>query len=134
MAEKLILSSDSVAFSDRVAELSGIAVTLCEQCATCSGSCPMVDDMDITPAEMVRMATVGDERVLDTKTMWICAACFTCTARCPRNLDVAKIAEALRQIKLRKSIDFLSIKEMTKEELEELPQIALVSAFRKFVS
>lgn len=131
MTRRLALSSESAAFSERVSELSGVTVTLCEQCATCSGSCPMIAEMDLSPAEMMRRATLGDASVLESRTMWICASCYACAARCPRSLDVSRVAEALRHLLLRKSVEFLSIKDIPKEELERLPQIALVGAFIK---
>jgi heterodisulfide reductase subunit C len=88
--------------------------------------------MDITPSELMRQVLLGQESVLETKTMWICASCYTCTVRCPRKLDVSKVAEALRQIKLRGAIDRMVIREISDEEAKRLPTIALVSSMRKF--
>ncbi len=98
MSNKLIISDKNVEFTEKVNEISGEVVTLCEQCGTCSGSCPLVAEMDITPSNMMRLVELGDEEVLDTKTFWVCASCFTCTTRCPRGIDIAKVWEALRQI------------------------------------
>ena len=75
---------------------------------------------------------MGQMEVMDTKAMWICASCFACTVRCPRGLDLAKVAEALRQVKLREAIDHIDIKKIPEDEIRRLPQIALVSSFRKF--
>lgn len=130
--KKLKLTDENVEFLQKVAELSGEVVTLCEQCGTCSGSCPMVAEMDITPSQMVRMVQLGESEVMDSKAMWLCASCFTCTVRCPRGLDLSKIAEALRQIRLRKAIDYIDIRGLSKDEMRRLPQIALISAMRKF--
>ena len=132
MADKLVISSENEAFLARITELSGETVTLCDQCGTCSGSCPMIDEMDVTPSQMVRMVQLGQSKVLDSKTMWLCASCFACTVRCPRGLDLSKVAEALRQVTLRKAIDRIDIRAIPAEELAELPQIALVAALRKF--
>lgn len=130
--KKVFLEPKNGEFLKKVEELSGETVTLCEQCGTCSGSCPVVLEMDITPSQMMRMVQLGDEGVLENKTFWICASCYTCSVRCPRGLDLAKVAEALRQIKLRSAFDFLDISKITEEEAKKLPQIALVAAFRKF--
>ena len=92
----------------------------------------MVGEMDITPSQLMKLSQLGMKDVLDSKTIWVCASCYTCTVRCPRGLDVSKVAEALRQIILRKAIDHIDIKAIPKEELEKLPQIAMVSACRKF--
>jgi heterodisulfide reductase subunit C len=132
MVRKTIITSENVEFLDKIEELSGETVTLCEQCGTCSGSCPMVAEMDITPSQMMRMVQLGQKGVLESRAMWVCASCFTCTVRCPRGLDPSKVAEALRQIKLRKVIDEVDLGTIPEDELRRLPQIALVSSLRKF--
>jgi heterodisulfide reductase subunit C len=132
MTRKLVISSENEEFLARICELSGQVITLCDQCGTCSGSCPMVGDMDVTPSQMIRMVQLGQSEVLNTKAMWLCASCFTCTVRCPRGLDLSRVAEALRQVILRQGIDHIRIGEIPRDELVELPQIALVAGMRKF--
>jgi len=117
-----------------VEELSGQNTAMCDQCGTCSGGCPFVEEMDITPAQLMRKVMLGQEDVLECDTLWICATCNTCTVRCPRMLDVSKVAEALRQIKLRDEINNLDLDNLPKEVLKELPQIALIAALRKLSS
>ena len=131
MAQTVVITSKNEAFLKRIVALSAEAITACDQCGTCSGSCPMIHEMDVTPSQLMRMVQLGQSETLDTKTMWVCASCFACTVRCPRGLDVSKVAEALRQVTLRRSIDHLDIRNIPDSELAELPQIALVSAFRK---
>lgn len=132
MIRKTQISAANIEFLEKIEELSGQILTLCEQCGTCSGSCPMVAEMDITPSQMMHMVLLGEQHVLESKAMWVCASCFTCTVRCPRGLDTSKVAEALRQLKLRKVLDELDLSDIPKDELDRLPQIALVSSFRKF--
>jgi heterodisulfide reductase subunit C len=132
MTKKIVITSENEDFLAEVKDLSGQAVTLCDQCGTCSGSCPMIGAMDITPSEMMRMVQLGQGEVLDSRAMWLCASCFTCTVRCPRGLDLSKVAEALRQITLRKAVDHVDIYAIPKDELAALPQIALVAGMRKF--
>ena len=131
MVETVVITAKNEAFLKRIVALSAEAITVCDQCGTCSGSCPMISEMDVTPSQLMRMVQLGQSEVLDTKTMWVCASCFACTVRCPRGLDVSKVAEALRQVTLRRSVDHLDIRNIPNDELAELPQIALVSAFRK---
>ena len=131
MAEKIVITDKNEAFLKKVVVLSGEAITVCDQCGTCSGSCPMVSEMDVTPSQLMRMVQLGQSETLDTKTMWVCASCFACTVRCPRGLDVSKVAEALRQLTLRRAVDHIDIRKIPEDELAVLPQIALVSAFRK---
>lgn len=131
MPVNTVITAKNEAFLERIAELSGEKVTRCEQCGICTAACPLIGGMDITPAQMMRLSQLGQEEVLSTKTIWVCASCFTCTVRCPRGIDPSKVAEALRQVKLRKAIDYIDIMDIPQEEMRQLPQIALVSAFRK---
>ncbi|MCK4642036.1 4Fe-4S dicluster domain-containing protein [bacterium] len=133
MSKKIIeITDEGNAFLEKVNELSGQVVTLCDQCGTCSGSCPMAEEMDITPSQINRMVQLGQVEVLDLDAIWLCASCFTCTVRCPRGLDPSKICESLRQMTLRKAIDYMDIRDLSEKEMRRLPQIAIVSAFRKF--
>lgn len=134
MAKKIILSEKTLAFQRKVEELSEQNTVRCDQCGTCSGGCPFIEDMDITPAQMMRKVMLGQKDVLDSITMWICATCNTCTVRCPRKLDVAKVAEALRQITLREELSNLDLKKLPPELVKELPQIAIIAALRKLSS
>lgn len=129
--KKLEISDKNEAFLAKIVELSGEAITRCDQCGTCSGSCPMVSEMDITPSQMMRMVQLGESEVMESKAMWLCASCFACTVRCPRGLDLSRVAEALRQIKLRKAVDYIDIKGFSEDEMKRLPQIALISGMRK---
>jgi len=136
MSEKLALKKIAFGkkeseFTAKVQELSGEEVNLCEQCGTCSSSCPFVWEMDIPPSMMMRLAQMGREEVLEYKTYWVCSSCFTCSVRCPRGLDPSKVAEALRQMKLRKALDYMDITKIKEEDAKILPPIALVAAFRK---
>ena len=92
----------------------------------------MVAEMDITPSQMMRMVQLGQQEVMESKVMWVCASCFACTVRCPRGLDLSRVAEALRQVTLRQAIDYIDIENIPDDEIERLPQIALVSGGRKF--
>jgi heterodisulfide reductase subunit C len=114
-----------------VEELSGENLFGCYQCGTCSAGCPYVDEMDLTPDEVIRYIILDRKEVLNSKTIWLCSACFTCAERCPRNINITKIMEACRQIILRKKIDKTQILNISKKERESIPQIAFISLFRK---
>ncbi len=131
MIKRIVLSSHNNEFSEEVIKISGVPVTACDQCGVCSGSCPFTLEMDITPSNMMRMVQLGIQEVMETNSMWICASCFNCMTRCPRGLDLSKVAEALRQISLRKAIDKIKINEIDEEEVKKLPPIAVVGSFRK---
>ena len=127
----LRLDPGDIVFKDRVNELSGENVDLCFQCGGCSSGCPMTQDMDYLPSKIIRMAQIGLEEALESRTIWTCSTCFNCEVRCPRGIDVANVMEALRQMVLRKKHNEVSLDDLSAEELRELPQIAIVSNQRK---
>jgi heterodisulfide reductase subunit C len=114
-----------------VGDLCGENLFGCYQCGTCSAGCPYVEEMDLTPDEVIRYIILDRKEVLNSKTIWLCSACFTCAERCPRDINITKIMESLRQIILRKKIDKTKVENITKKEKETIPQIAFVSLFRK---
>lgn len=116
-----------------VEELCGENLFGCYQCGTCSAGCPFVEDMDLAPDEVIRYVILDKKEVLNSKTIWLCAACYTCAERCPRDINITKIMEALRQIILRKNIDKTDLRKIPKDERESIPQLAFVSLFRKNV-
>jgi heterodisulfide reductase subunit C2 len=132
MIKKNLITKENIDFLQKVEELSGQKITRCDQCGVCSGSCPLIFEMDISPSQMMRMVQLGQKEVMDSKAMWVCASCYTCTVRCPRGLDLSKVAESLRQLRLRQGLDYLNIKNIPEDEVKILPAIALVSAMRKF--
>jgi len=88
--------------------------------------------MDFLPNQIIRLAQLGlEEDIAKSKTVWICASCLTCSVRCPRGVDVGSVMEALRLITLRRNIDYIEASDIPVDTLSELPQIALVSGFRK---
>jgi len=91
--------------------------------------------MDLLPNQIMRLVQLGLEGdIANSKTIWLCASCLTCTVRCPKGVDISRIMEALRLITLRKNIDFVEPSRIPLETIAELPQIALVSGFRKLTS
>jgi heterodisulfide reductase subunit C len=128
------LSEERNSFLEKIQEISGESIPSCIQCGICSSSCPMVGEMDITPSQIMSLTLFGDRSVLESKSIWICASCFNCKVRCPRELDLSKVAEALRQTVLRQAQDRININEIPGDEMMELPQIALVAAFRRLTN
>jgi heterodisulfide reductase subunit C len=116
-----------------VMDLCGENLFGCYQCGTCSAGCPFIEDMDLAPDEVIRYIILDKREVLNSKTIWLCASCFTCAERCPRNINITKVMEALRQIILRRKIDYTDVLRIPKKERESIPQLAFVSLFRKNV-
>jgi len=126
------MAEENVKFREKVKGLSGENVDLCFQCGACSSSCPLTFEMDLLPSTVIRFVQMGLEEVLECKTIWVCSTCLSCAVRCPRNIDVARVMEALRQLYLRKMGDYVNVSTIPAETLREAPQIALVSSLRKF--
>ena len=116
----------------KVEELSGQKIYACYQCGKCTAGCPMTDDMDILPNQVIRYLQLGMEEVLGAKTIWICASCFTCGVRCPHGIDISKVMEALRQMTLRKNEDNVRVEKIDPELLKNGPQQLLVCSMRKY--
>jgi len=114
-----------------VEELCGENLFGCYQCGTCSAGCPFIEDMDLAPDDVIRYVVLDRVEVLNSKTIWLCASCYTCAERCPRDINITKIMEALRQIILRKNIDQTSLVKIPENERKIIPQMAFVSLFRK---
>lgn len=122
-------------FVEKIEELSEQNLLGCYQCGKCSAGCPSAPFMDLLPNQVIGLAQLGrKEEVLNCKTIWLCASCFTCSVRCPKGIDLAKVMEAARQIVLRQNIDRIEPLKIPKKEIVELPQIALVSNFRKLTA
>ncbi len=92
-------------FLTEVMEVSGQNLQACYQCQKCSAGCPVAYAMDILPNQILRHIQYGHrEKVLGSKTIWICASCYTCSVRCPNDIDIARIMDSLREIALRSGI------------------------------
>jgi heterodisulfide reductase subunit C len=114
----------------KIEYISGQNVLACYQCGKCSAGCPIASLMDLLPNQIIRLVQLGQiSEVCNSKTIWLCASCYSCTARCPKGVDLARVMEALRLILLRKSDNHIDLSELDIDE--NLPQIALVSNFRK---
>ncbi|MCF7810546.1 4Fe-4S dicluster domain-containing protein [bacterium] len=116
----------------KIKEISGEPLTKCMQCGTCSGLCPMEESGDISPRGLIHLVNLGQkDLVIKAEFSWLCASCYRCELRCPRGLDIPKIVEAIRLLKLRLNEDYVKPFEIEEERIYELPQIAMVSSFRK---
>ena len=125
MREKISIKKVQSEFVKKIEELSGQNLLSCYQCGKCSAGCPIVESMDILPNQIIRLVQLGQKAdALNAKTIWLCATCFTCSARCPRGVDLPGVMEALRQVVLRNNENFVEPSEISREDLEELPQIA----------
>jgi heterodisulfide reductase subunit C len=115
----------------KVEELSGQNLFACYQCGECSSGCPMSEEMDLLPNQVIRYLQLGFSEVLGSKTPWVCSSCLTCSVRCPKEVDIAGIMEALRTIRLREEKNHVDLKTLRVED--DTPPLAFISALRKYV-
>ncbi len=77
----------------------------CIQCGTCTASCPAAHMMDIPPRRMWRMVQLGlVEKVLRSKSIWLCSACYSCHVRCPRGIPLTETMNRLKQLALQRGL------------------------------
>lgn len=115
----------------RIEELSEQPIMTCMQCGTCSGSCPNVGEMDLSPRAVIHLAHLGLlDRLLDSRTIWTCSACLQCSARCPRGIDLARVMEAFRTLKLRRRQGRLTPADIH-PACADAPPVLMIAAMRK---
>ena len=119
---------------DEIIRRSGVNVRKCMKCGKCSGTCPAYDEMEYHPHQFVYMVETGDiEPLLNSKSIYRCLSCFACIDRCPRGVEPAKIVEAVRLEVIRKQgNNHLTADDVPSMLDEDMPQQAIVSAFRKY--
>jgi len=82
-----------------VQDRCGENVNLCYQCRKCAAGCPNRQYMDFTPTELMRYVQLGMvDEVMKKNTVWFCLSCQTCTARCPQDIDIAKVVDTVKVI------------------------------------
>jgi len=114
---------DQRSFLDEVQERSGENLRLCYQCLKCTAGCPTAPYMDFNPNAIVRMIQLGlEQRVLESSAIWLCVSCETCGTRCPNEIDIGVLMDALREMALEKGY-----------QAKEKAIVALHSAFMESI-
>ena len=125
---------DNKKICDEVIRRSGVNPRKCMKCGKCSGTCPAYDEMEYHPHQFVYMVESGDiEPLLKSKSIYRCLTCFACVDRCPRGVEPAKLIEAVRLEAVRaQGNNHLKPDQLPDLLDEDMPQQAIVSAFRKY--
>ena len=78
--------------------MSGVNPLKCMRCGKCSGTCPSYDEMEYHPHQFVYMVEKGGNRKADGSPRRSINAfpAFACVERCPRDVEPAKLVEAIR--------------------------------------
>jgi heterodisulfide reductase subunit C2 len=84
-----------------------VEISTCYQCGKCTAGCPLNEEMDIMPNQILRMLQLEykgyEEELLRCYTIWLCLACDTCYSRCPQEVKLSKVMDYLRQESLRQN-------------------------------
>ena len=120
--------------TEDILRISGVNPRKCMKCGKCSGTCPAYDEMEYHPHQFVYMVERGQiDKLMQSKSIYKCLTCFACLERCPRNVEPAKLIEAVRLAVIRQQ----GMNHMTENDIpalldDKLPQQAIVSAMRKY--
>lgn len=119
---------------EKIEEMSGVSVLKCMRCGKCSATCPNYDEMEFHPHQFVYFVEKGEiDKLANSKSIYTCLSCMACVERCPRQVEPAKIIEAVKLLQIRKQGNNHLKPEQVSESLDpELPAQALTSAFRKY--
>lgn len=86
-------------FQQQVNSQSEQTTQLCYHCHKCTAGCPVAVEMEYGPDRILRLIQLGEkERVLTSGDIWVCASCETCGTRCPNEINIAEVMDALRAI------------------------------------
>lgn len=120
--------------TEQVLRTSGVNVLKCMRCGKCSATCPSYDEMEYHPHQFVYMVEKGDiETLMKSDSIYKCLSCFACVERCPRDVEPANVIEAVRLMQIRQQGEnHLKVDSVPDMLDEDLPQQAIVSAFRKY--
>ena len=127
------MSENNICRED-ILRISGVDTRKCMRCGKCSATCPSYDEMEYHPQQFVYMVETGNlEPLMNSTSIYQCLSCFACVDRCPRNVEPAKLIEALRLTVIReKGANHLLADQIPALLDDELPQQAIVSAMRKY--
>ncbi|MBO5036284.1 MAG: 4Fe-4S dicluster domain-containing protein [Clostridia bacterium] len=119
---------------DEMLRMSGVNPKKCMKCGKCSATCPAYDEMEYHPHQFVSMVEKGDiEPLMKSESLYRCLTCFACVDRCPRGVEPAKLIEAVRLSVIRQQgANRLKADDVPAKLDDDMPQQAIVSAFRKY--
>jgi heterodisulfide reductase subunit C len=92
-------------FLEEVKKRSREDLSLCYQCLKCTAGCPTAPYMDVRPNNIIRMIQMGRKKeVLESSAIWFCVYCQTCGTRCPNEIHIGVLMDALREMAMEEGI------------------------------
>ncbi len=125
---------DQVLTSEEILRISGVNPRKCMKCGKCSATCPAYDQMEYHPHQFVSMVQKGRiDELMNSRSIYMCLSCFACLERCPRNVEPAKLIEAVRLAVIRQQgKSHMTANDVPEKWDPDLPQQAIVTAMRKY--
>lgn len=120
-------------FKEEVSDVpGGENIKRCFQCGTCAASCPIHElDERYNPRKIIRMIILGmRDRVLSSDFIWLCAACYTCHERCPQDVRITDVMNAVRNLAVKNGYIHASYLQQAKL-IEETGRLHTLSSFEK---
>ena len=128
------MSMTELQLKEQVLRMSGVNPLKCMRCGKCSGTCPSYNEMEYHPHEFVYMVEKGEiTKLMESPSIYKCLSCMACVERCPRGVEPGKLVEAIRLLSIRRQgKNHLKPDDIPALLDEDLPQQAIVTAFRKY--
>ena len=125
---------DNTNMIETITRISGVNPRKCMKCGKCSGACPAYDEMDYHPHQFVSMVENGRiDELMNSRGIYTCLSCFACLERCPRQVEPARLIEAVRVVVIRQQgMNHLKAETIPQILDDDLPQQAITSAMRKY--
>jgi len=80
-------------------KIDGVPIQRCYHCRKCTAGCPVTFAMEHNINKIIKMIQLGRrDEVMGSSTIWLCVSCETCITRCPNEVDIARMMDALRQM------------------------------------
>jgi heterodisulfide reductase subunit C2 len=106
--ENIHTPSVNVSLKQLVEQAVGVEIQTCYQCGKCTAGCPLNNEMDLMPNQILRMLqaefTGYENEILTSISIWLCLACDTCYSRCPQEVKLPNIMDFLRQESIRRNL------------------------------
>jgi heterodisulfide reductase subunit D len=76
----------------------------CEQCGTCTASCPTSEVSEFNIRKLVRylQLELHEEKEFLARYPWLCTLCYRCKELCTEGLEIPRLVTALRELALEK--------------------------------
>ncbi len=119
---------------ENIKRISGVNPLKCMRCGKCTATCPNFAAMEYHPHQFVYMIETGRiEELLKSDSAFKCLSCMACLERCPRMVEPSKLIEAVRlTVEREQGQNYMVPDDIPALLDEDLPQQAIVAAFRKY--